>query len=68
MKDNNKILIGVLHDLNLVHYFADKVMLLDKGEVVSYGKASEVLNNERIESIYGIDIKRFMQNVLEKWR
>ncbi|RDY27339.1 ABC transporter ATP-binding protein [Romboutsia weinsteinii] len=68
VKDNNKILIGVLHDLNLVHYFADRVMLLDKGEVVSYGKASEVLNNERIESIYGIDIKGFMQNVLEKWR
>ena len=68
VKDKNKILVGVLHDLNLVHYFADNVMLLDKGEVVSYGKSSEVLNNDKIESIYKIDIKSFMQDVLKKWR
>ena len=24
-KDNNKIVIAVLHDLNLVHYFSDNV-------------------------------------------
>lgn len=67
-KSNNKIVIGVLHDLNLVHHFADFVVLLDKGRVVSSGNPSQVLNDERIKDVYDIDIKRFMLDALEKWK
>ncbi len=65
---NNKIVIGVLHDLNLVHNFADSVILLDKGMVISAGKPSKVLNNDIIKDVYDIDIKSFMLEALEKWK
>jgi len=35
-KDNGKIVIGVLHDLNLVHYFSDAVCLLNHEKIVCY--------------------------------
>ncbi|MGL5755217.1 MAG: ABC transporter ATP-binding protein [Paraclostridium sp.] len=67
-KDNDKIVIGVLHDLNLVHYFSDAVCLLDHGEIVCYGNSKEVFNGEHLKDVYNIDIKDFMLKVLEKWK
>ena len=64
---NNKIVIGVLHDLNLVQYFADKVLMIQSGKVVSYGRPEDVLKGEILNDIYGMDIKEFMVNILQKW-
>lgn len=66
-KENKKIVVGVLHDLNLVQHFADKVVILDKGKVVSHGKAKDVLVEETLKKVYGLDIKSFMINTLKKW-
>lgn len=67
VKDNNKIVIGVLHDLNLVQYFADKVLILQDGKEVEYGLPEEVFNSCKLNEVYGIDIKDFMMNILKKW-
>ena len=67
VKKNNKIVIGVLHDLNLVQYFADNVLMIKSGEGVSYGKPEDVFKRDVLNDIYGIDIKEFMLNILEKW-
>ena len=67
VKKNNKIVIGVLHDLNLVQYFADNVLMIKSGEGVSYGKPDDVFKRDVLNDIYGIDIKEFMLNILEKW-
>lgn len=67
-RDNKKIVIGVLHDLNLVQYFGDKAIMLNGGQVVSYGNPKEVLESEKLKNVYGIDIKKFMVEVLEKWQ
>ena len=67
VKTNNKIVIGVLHDLNLVQYFADKVLMIQSGKVVSYGRPEDVLKGETLNDIYGMDIKEFMVNILQKW-
>ena len=67
VKTNNKIVIGVLHDLNLVQYLADKVLMIQSGKVVSYGRPEDVLKGEILNDIYGMDIKEFMVNILQKW-
>ena len=67
VKDNNKIVIGVLHDLNLVQYFADKVLILQDGKEVDYGLSEDVLNGLTLNKVYGMDIKDFMINILQKW-
>ena len=66
-KENNKIVIAVLHDLNLVQYIADNVLLLNEGMPISYGKVNEVLNNDILKQVYRLDIKEFMINILKKW-
>ncbi len=64
---NNKIVVGVLHDLNLVQYFADNVLMLKNGQVVSYGEPQKVLNDPVLDELYGIDIKGFMIDILKRW-
>ncbi len=66
-KDNNKIVVGVLHDLNLVQYFADKVLILQDGKEVDYGLPEEVFSGNTLNEVYGADIKEFMVNILQKW-
>ena len=64
---NNKIVVGVLHDLNLVQYFADNVLMLKDGQIVAYGNPQTVLNDLILDDLYGIDIKGFMTEILKKW-
>ena len=67
-KDNNKIVVAVLHDLNLVQSFGERVLMLKEGKVVNVGVTREVLNSKDLEEVYGIDIKEFMVTTLEKWK
>lgn len=66
-KENNTIVVAVLHDLNLVQSFADSVLMLKFGEDVGYGLAKDVFEEEKLKDIYGINVKSFMINVLKKW-
>lgn len=67
-KENNKIVVAVLHDLNLVQNFGDKVLMLKEGTLINNGETKEVLNGKDLEKVYGIDIKSFMLRTLNKWR
>ncbi len=47
--------VMVLHDLNHVLRFADRVAALDKGRIVQCGKALDVFTPDFIRSLYGIE-------------
>ena len=49
--------LAALHDLTLAGEFADRLVLLDRGEVVSEGSAVEVLTEERIARHYGAKVR-----------
>ncbi|MBU3106792.1 ABC transporter ATP-binding protein [Clostridium gasigenes] len=66
-KENNRIVVAVLHDLNLVQSFGESVLMLNNGEVVAKGIPKHVLEEEKLKNVYGINIKTFMLNVLRKW-
>jgi iron complex transport system ATP-binding protein len=68
VKDNNKTLIGVFHDLNLARLFGDTAIVMCNGAIAANGKTGEVLNSETLSDAYGIDIRSFMLESLEKWK
>lgn len=51
-----KVVIAVLHDLNLALRYADRLILLDKGEKVWEG-TPEGLEPETLERVYGVRAK-----------
>ncbi|MEF9921260.1 MAG: ABC transporter ATP-binding protein, partial [Erysipelotrichaceae bacterium] len=66
-KENNKTVIGVLHDLNLVQMFSEEVIMIKEGKIAASGISKEVLEQEKLKEVYGLDIKKFMIEALEKW-
>lgn len=56
-KENNIVIIGVLHDLNLTAKFADKIMLLSQGKVIASGNKTEVLSKENIVEAFKMEPK-----------
>jgi iron complex transport system ATP-binding protein len=67
VKDSNKTLISVFHDLNLARQFSDTAIVLNNGTIAANGNIDEVLNGEVLSGVYGIDIRAFMRESLGRW-
>ncbi len=50
------------HDPNLASLFSDRVLLMNRGRILRYGRAEEVLSRENIMEVYGIDVEIFRSN------
>jgi iron complex transport system ATP-binding protein len=55
-REKKSTTVAVLHDLNLISLFADKVLLLKSGELLSFGKVEEVLNESSIKEAFGVEV------------
>jgi iron complex transport system ATP-binding protein len=54
MKGEKKVtIIMVSHDVNLAAMYADTLMLISQGRLVTYGPPRDVLTYETLESVYG---------------
>ena len=47
--------VAVLHDLGLASLFFPRLVLIDRGRVVADGSPTEVLSDERIRDVFGVD-------------
>lgn len=54
LKDQDKCMIAVMHDLGSALEISDYICLLDKGEVVAYAKPEALLTSGLIESVFGV--------------
>lgn len=61
----DKIIVAVLHDLNLASIFSDEIILINKGKVVATGTPWEVINEKNIKEVYNISVKVF-ENPISK--
>jgi iron complex transport system ATP-binding protein len=53
-RERGRVVVMVLHDLNLASRFADRLILLDNGRIFAAGKPREVLTEEHLEAVYGV--------------
>ena len=67
VKSHNKIVIGVLHDLNLAYTFFEKAVLLKDGLLCETGATPALFTGEKLKAIYDIDVRAFMLQSLKKW-
>lgn len=56
-KEENRTIVMVLHELNNATKFADYLIGVKEGEVVFRGKPLDVITNENLYTLYGIDAK-----------
>ena len=49
LKSQNKTIILVEHKIDLIAEYADRVVVMDDGEIIFNGETHEVLSNDKIE-------------------
>jgi iron complex transport system ATP-binding protein len=54
--------LSAMHDLTLAGQYADRLLLLDRGQLVAQGPASEVLSEERITTYYSASVEVLHRN------
>ncbi|WP_149094556.1 ABC transporter ATP-binding protein [Paenibacillus terrae] len=54
-RETGVTIISVLHDLNLTAQFCDDLLVLKDGMVEGLGASSELLTEERIRHVYGVE-------------
>lgn len=54
---NNITVVIVLHELNNACRFASNIIGLKQGKIICKGKPKEVIPEENLKEIYGIDVK-----------
>ncbi|HEX7904941.1 MAG TPA: heme ABC transporter ATP-binding protein [Chitinophagaceae bacterium] len=55
------VLVAVMHDVNLAVQYADKLIFLKDGEMVSYGNPLDILSEDLIKKVFDVDT-RIIQN------
>jgi iron complex transport system ATP-binding protein len=53
----DKLIIATFHDLNLAARFSRKLMLINKGEVVAFGRPDAVLTNDNLRLAYKMKLE-----------
>lgn len=51
-----RAVVVVLHDLSLASAWADRIAIIDFGQVAAVGSPAEVLTVERIRQVYGVEV------------
>jgi iron complex transport system ATP-binding protein len=57
LRDGGLTIVTTMHDLTLAGQYADRLVLLDRGEVVSEGSPAEVLSPLNVASYYGANVR-----------
>lgn len=55
--DRGGAVLVILHDLNLAARYADRILLLDRGRMLALGSPWQVLEAERIRSVFGVQVQ-----------
>ncbi|MCL4327675.1 MAG: ABC transporter ATP-binding protein [Candidatus Thermoplasmatota archaeon] len=59
LKDENKIVVVTMHDINMIWNLCDSVLLMKNGSMVASGTPEEVINEENLQKTYGIPFSHY---------
>lgn len=55
--DFDKTVMVVIHDINFVSSYADYIIAMKDGELISQGRTEDIIKDEELKKIYNMDIK-----------
>lgn len=67
LKEPDRAVITVMHDLTLARKYGTHALLMSEGKATACGKIGEVMTRENLKQVYGMDIYGWMKESLEQW-
>lgn len=68
VKQGDRAVMAVVHDLNYVHAYAARTLLMKQGEAYALGEKSQVLTPENLQAVYNIDVSGWMKKFTAHWQ
>lgn len=65
--EEQRCVVGVMHDINLALSFADHILLMEDGAIAACESVKD-FDLSLLNSIYKMDVCGFMQESLQRWR
>ena len=62
-----RAVVCVVHDLSLARKYGTHALLLDRGKCVAHGEIKTILTRENLQSVYGMDVREWMRELLSQW-
>ena len=62
-----RVVIGVMHDLNLAMKLSNNIMVMKDGKIRAHGKTEAVITGSLLEDVYEIDVAKYMRESLQRW-
>jgi len=66
-EESERIVIGVLHDINLAMRLSDNLIVMKNGEIKANGSADDIIADVLLDSTFEIDVAAFMRDSLKRW-
>ena len=66
MRDGDRCVISVVHDLSLALCYGTRVLLLDRGCLTADGPARDTLASDALRRAYGMDVADWMAQTAEQ--
>jgi iron complex transport system ATP-binding protein len=67
LKEPNRAVVSVIHDLSLARAYGTHALLLHEGKVVSQGEVKETLSKENLNDVYSMDVFEWMRSIYAQW-
>jgi iron complex transport system ATP-binding protein len=55
VRQEQKLVISVFHDLNLASSFSDELLMIKNGEIKAFGRSEEILTQNNIKNVFGVE-------------
>lgn len=68
LRQPDRAVLSVVHDLSLARRFGTHALLLDQGACVSRGLVDQVLTRENLRQVYDMDVYAWLRDMLVQWR
>ena len=67
LKEPDRAVISVVHDLSLAKAYGNSALLLKNGKSFGFGEIDEILCTKRLDAVYDMDIYAWMKTMLAQW-
>ncbi len=67
LRQPGRAVISVVHDLSLARKYGTRAVLMDHGRCAAQGAIDDVLTPKQLESVYEMDVYRWMRELLGQW-
>lgn len=68
LKQPERAVISVVHDLSLAKNYGTHALLMNKGKVAAFGETDKVLGADNLSEVYSMDVYQWMQDILSCWQ